>query len=214
MDVLTVGPVQDGPLPYLIRQPKRPSSGNHPVLFFLHGYDEGPPTDIQIALTRHGPLRPGNDSVALERFVVVAPQMPARGDFWHHYAKSVADIVNHVHECHQGDSRRTYLTGFSFGANGVFDLGLEQPEMWSALWAVDPTRAPAKALQRPIWLSAGERTRHRKKAFLDILSPFPATERNNRDAVFEDQGADHAGTALLAYRNEQIYDWLLSKSLP
>jgi predicted peptidase len=214
MEASNLAHLQVGPLPYLVRQPKRRGSGTHPVLFFLHGYDEGPPTEIQVALTRHGPLRPGNDSAILDNFVVVAPQMPVRGDFWHRHTKAVSEIVNHVHRCDQGDPRRTYLTGFSFGANGVFDLALAQPEIWSALWSVDPTRPPANILSRPIWLSIGERARHRKDAFLDTLSLLPANQQNNGDAIFDDEGADHVGTALLAYRNDQIYNWLLSKSLP
>ena len=204
--------VPDGPLPYLMREPKRFQAGGNPVLVFLHGYDEGPPTEIGIALTRHGPLRPDNDIAALEHFVIVAPQMPARGDLWHLHANAVFEIVNHVYRCHQGDPRRTYLTGFSFGANGVFDLAMVQPEIWSALWAVDPTRPPAKPLPRPIWLSIGERARHRKEAFVETLSLLPANQQNDGDAIFDDHGADHIGTAVLAYRNIQIYEWLLSRS--
>jgi dienelactone hydrolase len=183
------------------------------VLFFLHGYDEGAPLDIQDALTRHGPLRPGNTVRAVEEFIIVAPQMPTRGDVWHRYADAVRVILRHVHQRHDGDPQRTYLTGFSFGGNGVFDLALLQPHTWAALWAVDPTRVPTRNPQRPVWLSFGEVARHRKNGFIQALDLRPVDESIDGDRVYLDEGADHVSSATLAYQDELIYSWLLSKQL-
>ena len=46
------------------------------------------------------------------------------------------------------DTGRLYLTGFSYGANDVFDLALAQPDLWAALSAVDPTRSAGAAAVR------------------------------------------------------------------
>ena len=205
--------VEEGPLRYIIAVPKgRPSAG-HPVLFFLHGYDEGAPLDIQDALTRHGLLRPGNAVRALKEFIIVAPQMPTRDDVWHRYADTVRVILRHVYQRHEGDPTRTYLTGFSFGGNGVFDLALLQPDTWAALWAVDPTRVPARDPQRPVWLSFGEVARHRKGGFIRALDLQPVVESADAERVYLDEGADHVGSATLAYQDARIYAWLLSKRL-
>ena len=129
---------QEGCLRYILAVPKARISTGYPVLFFLHGYDEGMPTDIQDALTRHGPLRPGNAVPALQHFIIIAPQMPTRGDVWHRYTKAVRLILRHVHQRYGGDPKRTYLTGFSFGANGVFDLALLQPATWAGYGRLTP----------------------------------------------------------------------------
>ena len=204
---------EHGPLRYLLRLPSRGAETPHPVLCFLHGYDEGPPTEIHDALTRHGPLRSGNPSDALSSFIIVAPQMPVRGDAWHRYAQVVRAIVKQVHEQHGGDPQRTYLSGFSFGANGVFDLALLQPQTWAALWTVDPTRVPERNPAAPVWLSIGEISRHRTRVFMNALRLRAADGNAAADRVYLDQDADHVGSATLAYRDARIYSWLLAKRL-
>ncbi|MBW3571444.1 MAG: hypothetical protein KY467_10080 [Gemmatimonadetes bacterium] len=207
--------IESAPLRYLLSVPRGTDrSEPRPVLVFLHGYDEGAPMDIHRALTLHGPLRPGNPAIAVEEFVVVAPQLPVRGDLWWRSADAVLGIVQRVQAEHGGDARRTYLTGFSFGGNGVFDLALAQPGLWAALWAVDPTRIPARDPGLPVWLSSGEISRRRQAGFTAALRLEPAGTGEPGDRVYTDQGMDHVGTATLAYRDERIYRWLLARQRP
>lgn len=146
------------PLRYLLAAPAADvPAAQRPVLCFLHGYDEAAPLDIHQALTRHGPLWPGAVLRVPEEFIVVAPQLPAAGDLWYRYADTVLEIVTEVQALGGGDPARTYLTGFSFGGNGVFDLALAQPGLWAALWPVDPTRPPPRDPLRPVWLSIARR---------------------------------------------------------
>lgn len=65
---------------------------------------------------------------------MVAPQLPVSGDFWHRHSDDVAAILGEVQTRYGGDQNRSFLTGFSFGGNGVLDLGLAQPDLWRALW--------------------------------------------------------------------------------
>ncbi len=181
------------------------------MICFLHGYDEAAPLEIRRALTRYGPLRSVDRSEAAEDFIVVAPQLPVAGDTWYRYADEVRQIVTQVQRAHNGDRLRTYLTGFSFGGNGVFDLALIQPDCWAALWAVDPTRVPNEDPKRPIWLSFGEVARYRKEGFIRALDLKAAETNAEGDRLYLDQGQDHVGSAALAYRDERIYAWLLSK---
>jgi poly(3-hydroxybutyrate) depolymerase len=200
------------PLRYLLSVPAGTSGGPLPILCFLHGYGEAAPRDIRRALTLHGPLRAGSSARAQREFIVVAPQLLIGGDLWQRYADVLRQIISEVRSEHGGDPRRLYLTGFSFGGNGVFDLGSAQPDLWAALWAVDPTRAPAAPAVRPIWLSFGEVSRFRKDAFIHNLNLAPAGAGGDR--VWHDDGLDHIGTATRAYADDRIYDWLLSKTLP
>lgn len=208
--------VESAPLRYLLSVPSGPGlrPGAWPVLCFLHGYDEAFPLEIRRALTRHGPLRPGSAPRAVRDFVVVAPQLPRAGDVWHRYADAVREIVAEVQRAHGGDPRRTYLSGFSFGGNGVFDLAVAQPGTWAALWPVDPTRVPREDPGRPVWLSFGEVARRGKTSFIRALELEPAAAEPGGDRLYLDEGRDHVGSATLAYADERIYAWLLSKHLP
>jgi hypothetical protein len=208
--------VESAPLRYLLSLPsgEAPVSGSRPVLCFLHGYDEAAPHEIHHALSKHGPLRPGSAPQALRDFVVVAPQLPVAGDVWHRHADEVQQIVRQVQALHRGDPQRTYLTGFSFGGNAVFDLALLLRGMWAALWAVDPTRVPAQDPGLPVWLSFGEVARPRKAGFIRQLRLEPTPDDMLADRIYLDEGEDHVGSATRAYRDERIYQWLRSRQLP
>ena len=181
-----------------------PGAGPHPLLCFLHGYDEAAPVPPRHGLTRWGPLRPGNPAAIAQRFAILAPQLPRAGDHWHRYGAELQGLIERLEGV---DRRRCYLTGFSFGANGVFDLASLQPGRWAALWAVDPTRLPQRDPQLPVWLSFGEVARSRKAAFIQVL----ALERDaSGERVYADAGDDHVGAARRAYADERIYSWLLN----
>lgn len=208
--------IESGPLPYLLSVPGGPWEGSSPppLLCFLHGYDEGAPMPIRPALTAHGPLAPTSAPGATAEFVVLAPQMPTRGDVWHRHADAVLETVRQVQALHRTDPARSYLTGFSFGGNGVFDLALEQRDLWAALWPVDPTRVPAEDPGRPVWLSSGEVSRRYQRAYVQRLLLEPPDGDGAGDRVYVDQRQDHVGTARLAYADDRIYRWLLDRRFP
>jgi hypothetical protein len=182
-----------------------------PMLCFLHGYEEGAPTDLHKALTRHGPLRKGSSSAVSREFIVISPQLPRQGDIWYQYGEEVLGIVEKIRNIYHSDPVRTYLTGFSFGGNGVFDLALVQGGYWAALWPVDPTRVPDGDPGCPVWLSFGEVSRRFKKGFIRELGLEPVRAQPEGDRVYLDQGRDHVGTAASAYSDDRIYAWLKSK---
>ena len=207
--------VASHPLRYLLSVPSETARAGtrFPLLCFLHGYGEAAPRDIRRALTLHGPLRSSSSPRARQEFIVVAPQLLIGGDLWNRYADVVRQIVSEVRSEYGGDPRRLYLTGFSFGGNGVFDLGATQSDLWAALWAVDPTRVPAKSLKRPVWLSFGEISRPRKDLSVSALDLYPYGDDPRGDRIWLDEGLDHVGSATSAYGDERVYDWLLGKTL-
>lgn len=200
-------------LSYILSLPDNvESKSNWPVLCFLHGFDEAAPMDIRKAITRHGPLQKGSSPATRREFIVIAPQLPKPGDIWYQYDEAIIGIVEEVRNTYRGDADRTYLTGFSFGGNGVFDLALIQYDFWAALWPVDPTRIPDSDPGRPVWMSFGEVSRRYKNGFIKALGLDPARALPGGDRVYLDQGQDHVGAASFAYRDDRIYAWLLSKN--
>ena len=204
--------VHSTPLNYLISLPPAYTSeaGSWPVLCFLHGLGEAAPMNIHAALTLHGPLRPGNPPRASDHFIIVAPQLPAPGgDIWSQYALAVQQLVKAVQEQYHGDPKRTYLTGFSFGGNGVLDLALAQPDFWAALWAVDLTRLSAPP-ERPIWLCLRQGHPLANDFIAGLKLSFAQTDpQGNR--LYTVSGRDHVDAATSAYRDSRIYDWLLGR---
>uniref|UniRef100_A0A914RAS8 Phospholipase/carboxylesterase/thioesterase domain-containing protein n=1 Tax=Panagrolaimus davidi TaxID=227884 RepID=A0A914RAS8_9BILA len=126
--------ITSGPLPYLLSMPLKNENANKiPILCFLHGKDEAQPMKILKALTLHGPLRPENLDRLKDNFIIIAPQTPKAGDLWYKFSKHVHEIVQNVQNQCNGDVKRTYLTGFSFGGNGVFDIADSNPNFFAAI---------------------------------------------------------------------------------
>ena len=213
---------QYGSLQCLVSVPEAaPPSGGVPVLMFLHGWKEAAPLPIREALTRHGPLRPGSAAIATERFVVVAPQLPAPGgNVWPARADEVAAIARAVAREFSGDLGRMYLGGFSYGGNGVLALGRRQPEVWAALWPVDPPDAPPDApagpIARPLWVSSGPYSDKHAAAYLGQLGCLarPRDAVPAADRIYDHEvSKEHGPTATAAYKDGAIYEWLLARRL-
>jgi predicted peptidase len=144
---------------------------------------------------------------------------------WKERANEVAAIACSAVDTYEGNRSQIYLTGFSYGGNGVLDIGSLRTDVWAALWPVEPTRwepvdpklNPVNIPDQPIWVSAGERARKNHASFtgdwstvdMDWNYPVPNPHR-----VYEDKGLNHPDTATEAYRNPYIYNWLLTHSLP
>lgn len=187
--------------------------GGWPLLVFLHRSGEAAPNELNAALTTHGPLCARSGCAATRRFVVVAPQLPEPGsDVWELQAGAVKAIGLDVANDYGGNFARIYLTGFSFGGNGVLKIGVRERDAWAALWPVDPTMRPAEGTDRPLWLSAGPLSRANKAAFRNVwgLQDCVPEAPPHSTRVYEDAGLNHVDTASAAYRNDDIYCWLLT----
>jgi hypothetical protein len=185
-----------------------------PVLVFLHGNDQAAPEPLRCAMTEHGPLRVSSGTSATQRFVVVAPQLPARGRWTKTQADAVRGIAQEAVDKHYGNPAQIYLTGFSYGGDGVLEIGVSEPNDWAALWPVDPTIRPRKRINRPIWVSAGERARGNKGKFRKVWrvqDRVPNVDPPSK-RVYEDRNLCHVCTATAAYADEGIYRWLLTHS--
>ena len=179
-----------------------------PLLLFLHGADEAGPTLLRTALTRHGPLREGNNPVATSEFVVVAPQLPRMGDPWRKYDLDLALILNDLEPDLRVDPSRIYICGVGVGADGALEVAATGAYPFAAVWAVEPTLPQAPDPEVPLWVSAGPGTRPYARQYftrLHLTLPRPAPT----DRVFMDEGVDTSATATLAYADSRVYRWLL-----
>ncbi|KAL0237787.1 hypothetical protein GEMRC1_012261 [Eukaryota sp. GEM-RC1] len=200
-------------LPYLLSIPPTDElQPLFPLICFLHGYDEGPPTEIKTGICRHGVFSP-RASPLTSHFICIAPQLPKKGDHWNKHAESVKCIIEHVHQHNNGNPNQTYLTGFSFGANGVFDISLRFPNFFAAIWPVDPTRVPHSDPEVPIWLSSGEISRCKESAFIAKLKFIKFHEKVTGERILVDYNQNHVDTATRAYADDRIYSWLLQYQL-
>lgn len=167
--------------------------------------------EIRQALTLHGPLRHRNACRMIQRFAVVAPQLPSPQSRWQYHVDEVLDIVRDVQSSCYCGPQRTYLTGFSYGADAVFEVARAASDLWAALWAVDPTGLPSRAPKLPTWVSIGEMSRAKRGEFEERPDSLSQADGEQGDFVCEDRGLDHVDTATAAYGDEKVYEWLLQR---
>jgi len=209
-------PAQYGSLRCLVSVPLGHSTNTKlwPVLCFLHGFREAAPLDIEVALTRHGPLNPASAPEATDSFVVVAPQLPPPGGkIWGAHEGEVKQVLDGAAQAYRGDPARLYLKGFSYVGDGVLDLDTRLISVWAGLWAVYPTSVPQLSAGRPTWLSAGEYARQQKQTLVDRLGVHEVRGDSTGDYVYRDPGLNHVETATQAYADSAIYKWLLARLL-
>ena len=187
------------------------ASASRPVLVFLHGRDEASPAlpgsspNIMEKLTLHGPVATSSAKIGINEFVVVAPAAcGARGGDWSNHNVTVADLARIVAAEHGGHLTRIYLTGFSYGGNGVLSIGQDPTGPWAALWAVDPPAVPAGCPPCPVWLSAGRYAHPQAPAFTSILRLQQAAAASSTASVYDYVGPGHGDSATRICRPPSI----------
>jgi predicted esterase len=207
-------------LPCVVSLPDVHTQGGGPwrVLCFLHGDGEaaaytGPGKrhkDVFAALRAHGPLRP-RSSLPASDFIVLIPQLPGLGgDVWKDYAASLDEILSAVKAEFNADLQHAYLSGFSYGANGVLDISDRQDGRWAALWPVDATRPFKQNPKRPpVWLWYGTDTRlNNEETSEGLLEVDPTETCPSGDKIVSNTWKGHVSTAIHAYQDRRVYMWL------
>jgi len=158
-------------MPYRLLKPERLEAGKkYPLVLILHGWGERG-TDNQKQLKDFGPAFLKPDVRKKFPCFVLMPQ--ANGSWVQHpvFDKPIAltktptaslamtfEILKAVVKEHPVDAARLYLTGYSNGVCGVWELLEREPRMWAAAapmaGAGDPSRIGA-ARQVPIWAFHG-----------------------------------------------------------
>jgi predicted peptidase len=208
-----------------------------PVLCFLHGAGEaakdsdGQEQPIE-KLMDHGtpPWHCEINSPLIRDFIVISPQLPARGRWKQTDFERVQPILRTIYDGFRGDTERTYLTGFSYGGEAVFDFVIWAEELaqkepsrkvsWAALWPVDDANDQARAScpVKRIWLHFGAWKPIPQKDTAKNLELIQAeTFRNSylkTDKIYTDYAPlkyGHQATCVAAYADWRVYEWMLSR---
>jgi len=177
---------------------------SYPLILFLHGAGCG--SDDYEVFKSWG-LGDYADSTADFPFVVVAPQTPEN---W--YPPLLSEVLDQVCKKYSIDTTRIYLTGFSMGGYGTYDMALAYPRRFAAIAPVCGygflDRACEMA-QLPVWLfhNEGDPTIESRysHAMIDSLLKCGAAEVRS---TFYQETTHNAWSA--AYHDAELYSWFLS----
>ncbi len=218
-------------LPYQIYHPQ--SAEKLPLVIHLHGTGEaGIDNQAQLYKGQHiGPDYFTNDDIqAIQKAIVLAPQTPDAirwastsiepYDFSSTPSTpsmtALLELVDHLLETDPSiDASRVYLTGLSRGGQGVWNAALQRPDFFAAIVPIAGSASPADAkrlVNLPIWTFHGDKDTTTNvaytRAMVDAILQAGGTTNNIR--YTEVAGGEHADSWLAAFKDEQLYRWLLT----
>jgi len=201
-----------GGLGYLLFMPtsaKAQIDGKFPLIFSLHGIGERG-NDLQ-RLKRDG-LAKNLDGNNAFPFIVISPQCPSSTEWYYDRTDTLLKkLLDDVMARYPVDARRVYLTGFSMGGIGAWDMAIRYPNLFAAVAPIaarGETYAAICAMKAvPVWAFHGG-----KDEVVDlfkaeaIVTALRNCGGNVQLTIYPDSGHD-AWTR--TYNNPELYDWLL-----
>lgn len=191
----------DAGIEYLVTPPQMNDGGGPPpLLLFLHGGDR--------SNTRHHPARYAAQE-GLERFpfLVVAPHCAA-GCSWP--SVDFAALLDEVEADYAFDRARVYLTGYSMGGFGAWDLLIREPSLFAAAAPIaggGDADEICTAATVPIRAYHGDRDNvipH--SASVEMVEALDAC--GGRGELITLSGVDH-GSWVPTFKDPAFYAWLL-----
>lgn len=193
-------------LGYKLFLPENVEQVSLPLILFLHGIKKR--GDDLSVLEDYGLMRVAEQKPKFN-YIVVAPQCPA-DTYWTSHRGSILKIIEEVCRQYPVDETRMYLTGFSMGGNGVWDLAARNPEVFGAVAPIAgwyEVSEAEKLTSMPIWAFHGEK---------DDVVPISNSEvmvaaireigGNPRFTRYPD--LDHQHQVMYeTYSNPELYDW-------
>ena len=179
-----------------------------PLLVFLHGSGGG--NKMQDVQT-NGPQVPARQRKDFP-FLVLSLRSPGG---W--YPPAVKDVLDEVAAKYRTDEKRTYLTGFSMGGMGTWEVLFDQPKRFAAASPVGGRRGhPERAAELkhvPIWVwngaVDGTTTPADAKAAVEALKAVGGNVKYT-----EIPEAGHVDSHDFVFHGTELYDWLLAQRLP
>ena len=186
--------------------------GRPPLLLYLHGFSHsggalrvvlsgGVPSEIEQG--RQLPM------------IVVSPQCPT-GDNWQYVemVEKLSTLIDEAAQTYKANPSRVYLTGFSMGGDGVWALGIAHAEQFAALvpvgsWYRD-TEHVCDLRDVPVWVFQGEADEIVRPTYAkDMVAALTACGGQVDLTLLP--GAGHDRSSLLAYRTDELYNWLAAQ---
>jgi predicted peptidase len=214
-------------LPYRLLSPLNENSSiKYPLLVYLHGSgsrgndNEAPVNKLSSGFT---------DSLNRINFpcYILVPQCP-QNDSWvvfPNFSKSISttdtptkackqtlDLIHELIQTKNIDSHRIYLTGFSMGGEGTFDLLTREPELFACavpLASVADTSKANLISNIPIWAFHGDLDKVNDVKYTRIM--IEAIERKGGNPNYtEIKGVGH-DCRNEAYLNEKLWKWVFEQ---
>ena len=219
------------------RPPGYDTSGDLPLVVFLHGYSDGQTSkqsrlnDTMLGLVqatqKENTQRFGRNcrihscSEADEAYAsfLLVPKIPVV-EGWYFYTEMVRDMIDDFGQRYSVDPRRIYLTGYS---NGGFAT-VSMPELYPGLFAAGapisgggyPYAETVEALRDlPIWFFHGSSDGAVDPSYsVDLYDALIAAGHNDAHLSLVSGGHDAGFEAAYPDSDNTFYPWLFSKTLP
>jgi len=182
-----------------------------PMIVFLHGMGERGDDVERVRLLGIAKLFSNDPDYAGTRVITLSPQCPANS-FWTQETHGLKVLIESVAEEYNVDKDRISLTGLSMGGYGTWCMGMDHPELFSALAPIcggGIPYNPAALAKFPIWTFHGDK---------DDIVPIFETQRmvefirkaggDPKFTVFE--GVNHASW-VPAYEETDVIQWLIAQ---
>lgn len=221
-DPAAAGTVQEavygrGPLNFLLFMPSSTAAaeqGKYPLIISLHGIGERG-SDLQLLKGDGLPkILDGNSTFP---FVVVSPQCPLPTEWYYDRTDTlVRALIDSVLRWYPVDPNRVYITGYSMGGIGSWDMGIRHPGYFAAAAPIAARREaswdPCSMAGVPVWAFHGDDDSvvplYRGE---DVVNAFRACGGEVMFTVYPGVGHD---SWTRTYNSAALYDWLLAKRRP
>lgn len=211
--------IQKKNLPFIIIAPQLPMFGMEKIDYIATRTREWVPRRLAQGVPSRGelmptvgPMKAGDE---IEDMSKVAPLLPMG---WEQVEQDLLAMLEHVSTRYTTDKNRVYLTGLSYGGFGTWYLASKHPEKFAAIapvvgWGHPDLMPPIAQQKLPVWAFAGGRdTAVAKPYFYSGINKLEQlSEAEVRFTVHEDMAHD---TWRRVYAGDDLYQWLLSYSLP
>lgn len=219
-------------LPYQVYYPE--SEEKLPLVIHLHGSGEaGTDNEAQLYLDQQiGPDYFVSDNIqSIQKAVVLAPQTPMEMRWANTTLEpyefsetpstaSMSALLKLIKEMKSDgniDASRIYMTGLSRGGQGVWNAAMQEPNLFAAIVPIAGSGSPSDAgliNHLPIWAFHGDDDPvtdvNYTRDMIDALLQSGGSTKTIR--YTEVEGGGHAESWLTAFKDEQLYEWLLSHS--
>jgi predicted peptidase len=205
----------DAALPYLLHRPA--GDGKLPLMLFLHGSGERG-TDLNLvkdySLPRDLERRPDYP------MIVVSPQCPPDVR-WTDLTDALVSLLETVIAAQDADTRRIYLSGFSMGGQGAWNLAVTRPDLFAAVAPVAARIPPepgfltrlCRVATLPVWAAHGDADERvpfeNSQMMVDTLRECGGNVRFTRY-----EGYDHALPSDVFFAGDALVNWCLEHHRP
>ncbi len=178
----------------------------YPAIFFLHGaHERGNNLDL---IKKVGPPSYAEQQKRFP-FIVIAPQCP---DFSRWADLDLMQLMENSIKKYNIDRKKIYLTGFSMGGYGAWNLAIEHPDFFAAIAPVcggGYAQKSDRIKDLPVWVFHGDSDEiipiEKSKEMVAALNA--AGNKQVKFTIYKNTGHD---SWTPTYNNPELYRWFLT----